>query len=140
MNEVIQTYTAVAIPFGIIVAIAFYFWLGYKLTCMADDNYGHGIWNLFSVPLLIYMAIVWVTFFFKTSFGQTETALAEGNFFMMASTVAVFIVLWIYNSVKTSFLFGFFVSLYQSSVSFLVFVMIMMTFFGFSPFGGSSKK
>ena len=140
MNTALQSHMTIITIFGVVGFIAGYIWLGFKLSSVAENKYYYGIWNFVTIPSMIYIAWVWVAFCFRTDGFKPELITSQDNFIMLLSTAAVFIIAWIYSSVKTSFWFGLFVTLYQASISYITFLITMAIIMGFFGGGSSDKK
>ncbi|HUV84930.1 MAG TPA: hypothetical protein VMV86_04425 [Methanosarcinales archaeon] len=118
----------------IFLAAAFvygYVRLGMWITDTTSDIYDYCIWNWITILTMLYMVFVWVLYII----GSGDATLQETNAMWLSSAIA-FIVLWIRNSIRTSFVRGFCVSVYQSSVCAITIVIVMMFLCG----GGRSRK
>ena len=132
--EALASHIIIIKLFLIVGAIAGYIWLGFKLTSVASKTYDYGMWNWVTILTMLYMAFTWVAFMFKIEGADQSQILI-----MQMSSVVAFLIIWIFNSIKTSFFMGLCISLYQTSVCLITFAIIMFTILSGFGFGGSSK-
>ena len=111
----------------VIALVVAYIKLGWWLTTRTSDKYGYNIWNWLNSLLLLYMVATWI-FHVITSGDAPEQQLVV----MWISSAVAFMILWIHNWVKTSFLGGFLISVYQSSVCAVVIGITLLVLCGFS--------
>jgi len=131
--EAYTTHLIVGFIFLFCALVYGYVRLGMWITDTTDNIYDYGIWNWINILVMLYMALVWVLYII----GSGDATVQETTAMYVSSSIA-FLILWVRNSVKTSFARGFCIAVYQSSVCAIVIIITMMFLCG--GIGGRRKE
>jgi hypothetical protein len=132
--KIVGTFVAVAL------AIAAYLGAGWALTKHGLEKYKHSIFNWVSVPFVCFTPLTWGIYLMWIKF-NTHAVKDTGlnSLICVGITVVSFLIVWLWETKKTSVKFGAVVTLYLATLSCILLPFCCMMCLGFIPFGGKRR-